>query len=46
MNCGIRVKLNDIDASLRKDIDRLDELWHEGLTKFSGPFLAGGHFST
>ncbi len=44
MNCGIRVALNNIDDGLRKELDRLDELWSEGLAKFGGPFLAGQEF--
>lgn len=44
MNCGIRVALNNIDDGLREELDRLDELWSEGLAKFGGPFLAGQEF--
>ena len=44
MNCGIRVRLNDIPPRLEKDLDRLDELWGEGLARFGGPFLAGPNF--
>jgi glutathione S-transferase len=45
MNCGIRVRLNDMPAQLRLDIARIDELWNEGLGRFGGPFLAGALFS-
>jgi glutathione S-transferase len=45
MNCGIRVRLNEVPPSLRKEIDRLGELWSEGLARFSGPFLAGKSFT-
>lgn len=45
MNCGLRVKLNTISEPLQKDIDRLDELWCEGLNRFEGPFLAGNKFT-
>lgn len=41
MNCGLRVTLNQIDDSLRADIERLSELWCDGLRRFGGPFLAG-----
>ncbi len=44
MNCGIRVRIDAPDEALRKDIARLGELWNEGLTRFSGPFLAGATF--
>jgi glutathione S-transferase len=45
MNCSIKVKLNKISKPLQKDISRLDELWNEGISKFSGPFLAGEKFT-
>jgi glutathione S-transferase len=45
MNCGIRVTLPVITPALKRDLDRLDELWTEGLTRFGGPFLAGRDFS-
>ena len=45
MNCGIRVRPDHLSAELLADIDRIDALWQEGLTRFGGPFLAGGKFS-
>jgi len=45
MNCGIRVRLNQYPAALTKDIERLNELWNEGLARFGGPFLAGNAFT-
>ncbi|HXA48254.1 MAG TPA: glutathione S-transferase family protein [Burkholderiaceae bacterium] len=45
MNCGIRVHLNDVPATLKSEITRLNELWNEGLTRFGGPFLAGKTFT-
>lgn len=45
MNCCIEVGLYGIDAALQADLDRLQELWHEGLTRFGGPFLAGDQFT-
>ncbi len=45
MNCGIRLRLNDYPAALEQDVQRIDELWNEGLQRFSGPFLAGAAFS-
>ncbi|WP_116472853.1 glutathione S-transferase family protein [Zobellella maritima] len=45
MNCGLQLEMNGVDAELRQDIDRLNELWQEGLARFGGPWLAGGAFS-
>jgi len=45
MNIGVRIKLNEVPARLQKDIDRIDELWQQGLKEFSGPFLAGDAFT-
>jgi glutathione S-transferase len=45
MNCGLRVRLNAVTAALRGDIDRLGELWNEGIGRFGGPYLAGDAFS-
>jgi glutathione S-transferase len=41
MNCGIRVRLHRVDNALARDLARLAELWHQGLERFGGPFLAG-----
>ena len=45
MSIGVRIDLHEIEQGLQKDIDRLNELWAEGLTKFKGPFLAGPEFT-
>jgi glutathione S-transferase len=45
MNCGVRVRVDVRDAALRRDIDRLGELWNDGLARFGGPFLAGAGFT-
>jgi glutathione S-transferase len=45
MSCGVLVRLDSISAGLRHDLDRLDELWKEGLERFGGPFLAGDAFT-
>ena len=37
--------MNEIPEGLQKDIDRIDELWSEGLSRFGGPFLAGDKFT-
>jgi glutathione S-transferase len=45
MNCGVRVVLNKVSPELRHDLERIDELWNEGLDRFEGPFLAGASFT-
>jgi len=45
MNCGLRVRLPSIGPGLRAYLDRIDELWTQGVSTFGGPFLAGGAFS-
>ena len=45
MSCGIRARLNETPGALKLDLERLDELWTEGLERFGGPFLAGLSFS-
>ena len=45
MSCGVRVELTNTPEALQHDINRIDELWCEGLQKFGGPFLAGKTFS-
>ena len=44
MNCGIRVTLRSIDAPLKRDLARLEELWADGIASFGGPFLTGARF--
>jgi len=44
MCCGVRVELNSISSALQHDLDRVDELWNEGLDRFGGPFLTGKSF--
>lgn len=45
MNLGIRANVNDVSRALEKDIQRIDDLWTEGLSKFGGPYLAGSAFT-
>ena len=45
MNCGLRVKLNEVPLALANDISRIDALWQEGLERFGGPYLAGDTFT-
>jgi glutathione S-transferase len=44
MNCGLRVRLDGIPPALQRDLERIDELWSQGLRRFGGPFLAGPAF--
>ena len=45
MNVGVRVKPKPMSAALRANVERIAELWEEGLTKFGGPYLAGESFT-
>lgn len=45
MNCGIRVKLKEVTPALQRDLDRVGELWTQGLEQFGGPYLAGPTFT-
>lgn len=45
MTCGQRVTLNRVSEALAQDLQRIDELWCEGLNRFGGPYLAGPGFS-
>jgi len=45
MNCGLRVELKAIDSALARDLERIDEIWTEGLVGNGGPYLAGAVFS-
>lgn len=45
MSCRHTVKLYQVSAALQQDIDRLSELFEQGITNFGGPFLCGSEFS-
>lgn len=45
MNVGVRVRLHEQSPALKANLDRVDELWAEGLARFGGPFLAGDRFT-
>jgi glutathione S-transferase len=45
MSCGVRVRLHQITPALQADLDRLSELWAQGLHRFGGPFLADDRFT-
>jgi glutathione S-transferase len=34
-----------MQENLLADMQRIDELWNEGLSRFGGPYLAGNHFT-
>lgn len=45
MNVGVRVAVTRRSAAAQADIERIVELWNEGLRRFGGPFLAGAEFT-
>jgi len=45
MSCAVRVRLHEQPADLRQDMERLAELWNDGLARFGGRFLAGAAFT-
>jgi len=45
MNCGLRVRVEELGPELRQDIARIEELWNEGIGRFGGPYLAGASFT-
>lgn len=46
MNVALRIDLGGPpDAALQRDLDRLEEVWADGLERFGGPWVAGEAFS-
>ncbi|MFO0746753.1 MAG: glutathione S-transferase [Myxococcota bacterium] len=45
MSCGVRIRLHTISSELQRDIDRIADLWLDGLGRFDGPYLAGAAFT-
>jgi glutathione S-transferase len=45
MNVGVRVKPKPMSDALRRDVERINELWAQGLDSYGGPFLAGPEFT-
>jgi glutathione S-transferase len=45
MNVGVRVKPKPMSAALTRNVERIAELWEEGLHRFGGPFLGGDKFT-
>ena len=45
MNVGVRAELRKIEPGLQRNIDRIGELFAQGLDDFGGPWLAGDRFT-
>ncbi len=45
MNVGVRVKPRPMSAALLRDVDRVREIFEQGLDRFGGPWLAGPTFT-
>jgi glutathione S-transferase len=45
MNVGVRVTPHGGSAALARNVERLGELWGEGVSRFGGPWLAGEAFT-
>ncbi len=45
MSVGVRVRLHDVTRPLTRDLDRIEELWAQGLGTSGGPFLTGAAFT-
>lgn len=45
MNIGVRARLHRVDLPLQRNLDRIGELFAEGLDSFGGPWLAGDSFT-
>jgi len=45
MHIGFRIQMTTLSAAFQRDIERLQQLWGEGLQRFGGPYLAGEKFT-
>lgn len=45
MTVGLRIRLHEQTPDLERNLQRLAELWQQGLDLFGGPFLAGDSFT-
>ena len=45
MNCSVRIRLHETGEPLQTDLDRIAEIWTQGLARFGGPYLCGAEFS-
>ncbi len=44
MNVGVRVRPKPLSDAVAQNVERLRELWAEGLSRFGGPWLGGSVF--
>ncbi|MEP3224795.1 MAG: glutathione S-transferase family protein [Parasphingorhabdus sp.] len=45
MNVGVRAQLHAVETPLQRNIDRIGELFAQGIDSFDGPWLAGTEFT-
>lgn len=45
MHVGYRIKIDAIPEAVKHDLQRIQEIWNEGLQRFGGPYLAGTNFT-
>lgn len=45
MNVGVRVTPKPMSTGLKRNVERVRELFEAGLTRFGGPWLAGANFT-
>jgi glutathione S-transferase len=45
MSVGVRIHLHAATDALTRDLQRLQDLWSDGLRRFGGPWLAGPEFT-
>ena len=45
MNVGVRVALRPMSPALTRNVDRVREIFEQGLERFGGPWLAGPEFT-
>jgi glutathione S-transferase len=45
MSVGVRIRLHTVTEQLTSDLQRLQDLWSDGLRRFGGPWLAGPQFT-
>ena len=45
MNVGVRVRAHPMTPALRRNVERLREIFEHGLSAFGGPWLAGAEFT-
>ncbi|MBK6800111.1 glutathione S-transferase family protein [Novosphingobium sp.] len=45
MNVGVRVRPKPMSEGLRRNVERVREIFEDGLARFGGPWLAGAEFT-